>query len=83
MIRESAKSAFWNAVESCLVSLFGCSKEDAHDKAEKLQGDLKNSPVGDIFYHSEPLDVACDISGKPLCDDLRDRYSKIREGGEW
>jgi hypothetical protein len=53
MIRECAKKEFWNEVESCLVSLFDCSKEDAHDKAKKLQEDLENSPVGDIFYHSD------------------------------
>jgi hypothetical protein len=83
MIRESAKTAFWNEVESCLVSLFHCSKEDAHQKTEKLQENLKNMPVGDVFYHSEPFDVACDISGTKPTDDVRDNYFKMREESEW
>ncbi len=83
MIRESAKTEFWGEVQLCLERLFGYSEPKAACATKKLRQDVEDMPVGDIFYHSEPFDVACDISGKEPCADLRDKYSKIREESEW
>jgi hypothetical protein len=59
------------------VSLFGYSEPKAASAAEKLRNEVEQVPVGDIFYHSEPFDVACDVSGNEPSQELRAKYAKL------
>jgi hypothetical protein len=83
MIRESAKTEFWGEVQLCLEGLFCYSKSKAASATKELRKDLEDLPVGDIFYHSEPLDVACDIAGEKPSDELRAKYSEISKESGW
>ena len=77
MIAESAKTEYWRVVQLCLISLFGYSELDAVSATKKLRAEVEDTPVGDVFYHGEPFDVACDVSGNEPNQELRARYSKL------
>jgi hypothetical protein len=77
MIAESAKTEYWRVVQLCLISLFGYSEPEAASTVKKLRAEVEDTPVGDIFYHGEPLDVACDVSGNEPTPELRARYTKL------
>jgi len=52
-----------------------------------LRAKIESPPVGmstDIFYHSEPFDVACDIVGKQKDSSrVRKKYDEILTNRDW
>ena len=87
MIRTKTKDCFWNVVEECLKIFHGIGKEDAREKVSALREKIESPAAGmssDIFYHSEPFDVACDLAEKRLdLSDLRERYNAILDKYNW
>jgi hypothetical protein len=58
-----SKDDFWDVVEDCLRNFHQRTEPDARQLTEGLRGIIENPPPdisSDIFYHTEPFDVACD-----------------------
>lgn len=83
MIEERVKSAFWDVVKECLVQFHSRNPEDARKLTILLSKEIGNPPLGlssDIFYHSEPFDVACDLAKSKLpISEYREKYNQILE----
>ncbi len=81
-VADDAKNEFWAVVEDCLREFHRVKQPDARRKAAKLRNAIErmtNSEV-ELFYHSEPFDVACDIADRPLdLSDYHGRYLRIRD----
>jgi hypothetical protein len=82
-----AKDSFWQVVADCLVEFHSLDPTSAQAQSDALRQGIAQSPpgiCGDIIYHDEPFDVACDIAGKKL--DLaryRGRYDLILQRHNW
>lgn len=87
MIDPKVKDRFWDVVEDCLVEIHRFSKHDAHKKSLDLRARIESPPSGmasDIFYHTEPFDVACDIAGSQLdLSQYRPQYNPIASRHHW
>ena len=88
MINEKVKEAFWEVVEDCLVEFHGLKSEEAEQKSDRFREMIEECrPRGsgsDIFYHSEPFQVACDLMEADL--DLakyRSEYDRILVRHNW
>lgn len=87
IISDKMKDAFWNVVVECLIQFHDFTRADAQERSRKLRKGLGRSPSGvssDIFYHSEPYNVACDIAGKQrdITADF-EQYHKILDENHW
>ena len=87
MIRQQDKKAFWAVVRDCLVEIYGLSRSSARTRSKRLRDVMERAPerhYGDIFYHAEPFDVACDVAGKSLdLSQYRARYDAILNRHNW
>jgi hypothetical protein len=78
---ERGKEAFWGVVQDCLVEIHDLPKRQAATLAAGLRKRIETPPpgvVGEIFYHAEPFDVACDLAQRRL--NIRDharQYSAL------
>src|SRR5207249_1281345 len=76
-----AKEAFWDVVVDCLVEIHMIPQGRAGELAAELRKSIEAAPagiMGDLLYHSEPFDVACDLAQRQL--DFREyasQYSAI------
>lgn len=81
MIEDKVKNAFWDVVIECLVQFHHWQLGKAREATIALSKGIEKPPLGlssDIFYHSEPFDVACDLAKVPLSfSEYRDEYNKI------
>ncbi|HEX2205556.1 MAG TPA: hypothetical protein VHG91_19750 [Longimicrobium sp.] len=69
MISFQHSEAFWRVVEDCLVEFHRYPVRTAVQAAGALRTRLQAAPPGlsgDLVYHAEPFDVACDIAGKEV-----------------
>jgi hypothetical protein len=77
-----AKEQFWYVVAECLrvfhhkqAQSVTAAISQMRSNVESLRGQAK-----ELFYHSEPFDVACDIAGKRLeVEDYLSHYLRIRD----
>lgn len=87
MITCVQKDEFWSVVEECLVKFHNQEKKAAHLASQLLREKIESPPVGisgDIFYHAEPFNVACDIAGKELpLNRFRKQYEQILSQHRW
>jgi hypothetical protein len=87
MIDQKAKDAFGDVVEDCLVEIHGIPRPAAQKRSLDLRARIESPPSGmssEIFYHTEPFDVACDIAGKPLdLSQYRPQYEPIASRHNW
>jgi hypothetical protein len=63
------KDDFWQIIEECLIQLHHKDPVDANQLVQDLRQKIENPPAGvvsELFYHSEPFDVACDLAGSQL-----------------
>jgi hypothetical protein len=87
MIAQKAKNDFWSVVEDCLVEFHGLARRDAHQRSKDLRKRVEAPPSGisgEMLYHAEPFDVACDIADQAL--DLshhRPQYETILGRHHW
>lgn len=59
------KHEFWEVIVDCLVELHGFPLLQARTESNKLRALIEAPPSGidsEIFYHSEPFDIAYDIA---------------------
>jgi len=74
MSTVSATSAihFWAAVEDCLVTFHAMQRTEAAEKVTSLWHNLPfaledvNRDYGDMIYHAEPWQIACNLAGNQL-----------------
>ena len=85
MMTGEEKKEYWYVVRECLIAFHGVSKSDANRMALSYWKEIESAEPEikiDVFYHNEPFEVACDISGHHL--DLDEAtfgiYTQIRMG---
>lgn len=87
MIDAKAIDAFWSVVERCLVQFHGLSEDDAHRRGQALRARIESPPIGtsgEIFYHAEPFDVACDLADEQRdLSRYRQQYDAILNECRW
>ncbi len=82
VIPDEAKDQFWAVVKECLRVFHNRRRQVALREVGHLRNKLALAPGEEIelFFHSEPFDVACRLAGRDL--DIKDflaRYLEIRE----
>jgi len=79
MLHQTDKEMYWQTVGRALDALIGAPAIDA---ARGLRTALEALPpeAQEIFYHSEPLEVAKDLAGLRACtpDQTRDYLDKVQ-----
>jgi hypothetical protein len=82
VIPDDAKAEFWEVVADCLRTFHKMTAEGARRKASEVRQGIESLTESQIelFYHSEPFDVACEIAHNPLnVEPYLDRYLQIRD----
>jgi hypothetical protein len=82
ILPDDAKAEFWEVVSDCLRTFHKMTAEDTRRKVSSVRKGLENLTESQIelFYHSEPFDVACEIACNPLdIEPYLDRYLQIRD----
>lgn len=86
-LSRRAKDTFWRVVEDCLVIIHQLAPADARMRTNDLRVRVENPPrgiFGDLIYHDEPFDVACDLAGKKLdLANYRSIYDQILSQHNW
>ena len=77
MLPLKIKNQFWGVVEACLIELFKLAPEKVSVLLTDYKASLEELPIGDIFYHSEPYDIACEIANRKSNEDEWQNYLKI------
>lgn len=87
MIDAQAQDAFWGSVEDCLMDFHNLSRLDAQKRVNDLRSRIAqplSGLAGEILYHDEPFDVACDLAGKRLSlPQHRGQYEGILQRHNW
>jgi hypothetical protein len=87
MISRHAKDSFWEAIQDCLVEIYGLPRSKAVAKSSAFRKRVETaSPQrhADIFYHAEPIDVAKDIAGEERdLTKYRQQYDEILARHKW
>jgi hypothetical protein len=86
-IDARARDAFWGAVVDCLEQFHGKPGPDAQALASALRARIEWPPPGidgDLIYHAEPFDVACNLAQVELDPDTyRPAYELILRRHNW
>lgn len=75
-----AKKVYWQMVAACLVELYQMPPLEAHRRIRDLRESLATAVLPDwpsgaeLFYHQEPLYVACQLAGQPPSPTLEQQY---------
>lgn len=82
VVPDDAKDEFWAVVQDCLREFHRMKPETLRRKSKKLRDEIEQTTTSqmELFYHSEPFEVACEIAEEPL--DVKkylDRYLHIRD----
>lgn len=83
IIAEDEQVHYWDVVRRCLMAFHGRTNVAADREVSRLQTDVEQLPreEAELFFHAEPFDVACRISGQPLdVVTVLPRYLEIRDG---
>jgi hypothetical protein len=80
---DEAKAEFWHVVRACLVEFHKrTSPVVLLGRLKRFRRKVEHLPIEemDLFYHSEPFDIACRIAQNPLNVETHlARYLKIRD----
>jgi hypothetical protein len=82
IVPDEAKDQFWSVVKTCLRVFHKMSPDTTRRKATQLRHKIDTMPPEslELFYHSEPFDVACDLANHPLnLEKHLDQYLQIRD----
>jgi len=82
VIPDDAKAEFWEVATDCLRTFHKMTADDTRRKVSRARNGIENLTESqmELFYHSEPFDVACEIARNPLVVELYlDRYLQIRD----
>lgn len=77
-----AKEQFWYVVAECLRIFHHKTGRSVTVEISKLRSKVEGltRQAKELFYHSEPFDIACDITGQKLnVQDQLSRYLEIRD----
>jgi hypothetical protein len=88
MIDAAVKKEYWAIVRDCLVRFHAWRPIDATRKCAEVRGQNEQpdeGELGEIIYHDEPFNVACDIQGERLTLDetTRAKYRQILADHQW
>ncbi len=95
-IPADMKDAYWDVVVECLTQFHHFSEMEARRQSNDLRAKIENPPeepelkpfyhadLTDLFYNTEPFDVACNLADQEL-DYLqyRDAYFAILSRHNW
>ncbi|HEV8059796.1 MAG TPA: hypothetical protein VGP68_07975 [Gemmataceae bacterium] len=82
VIPEDAKEQFWSVVKDCLREFHQSYLVSTLKKITQFRAKLDGLPDEEmeLFYHSEPFDVACNLAKHQLkIEDYLARYLEIRD----
>jgi hypothetical protein len=82
VIPEEAKEHFWSVVRECVREFHSEQAQFLRGKLSRLRKKVADLPIQEmeLFYHSEPFDVACRLAQRPLkVKDYLERYLTIRD----
>ena len=85
VIPTDAQDRFWSVVRDCVREFHAKASPTILRKVNRLRKKVESLPLPemDLFFHSEPFDVACRLAGHPLnVEDHLEGYLKIRDGDE-
>ena len=68
IIPEDAKDHFWSVVKECLVEFHQKPRAWSRTRSGRFRTRVETMPPEEmeLFYHSEPFDVACRLAEEPL-----------------
>jgi len=81
-VADDAKEEFWAVVRDCLHEFHKLNRVMTRRKAAHFRKNIEamRKEITELFYHSEPFDVACDIANHPLnLEKYLDRYLELRD----
>jgi len=85
--KRDLKREYWAVVADCLKVFHHFSDDQSIEMSGEARvriESLVKGPYADIFYHSEPFDVACDIAEHVLdISDLRGTYHELLTRHGW
>jgi hypothetical protein len=82
VIPEDAQDHFWSVVRRCVREFHADRSSSVLSKVTRLRKKVEQLPPEqmELFYHSEPFDVACRVADRPLkVEDYLTRYLEIRD----
>lgn len=82
VVPDDAKDEFWAVVVDCLHEIHNHELSVSRLKADTLRQSVERADPAkmELFYHSEPFDVACEIAQQWLnVEDHLDQYLHIRD----
>jgi sulfur relay (sulfurtransferase) DsrC/TusE family protein len=85
VIPTDAQDRFWSVVRRCVREFHAEVSPAILRKVNRFRKKVEGLSVEEmeLFFHSEPFDVACSLAGHPLrVEDHLDRYLKIRDEDE-
>ena len=88
IIPDDARDQFWFVVRACLHEFHKMTSPITQRKTTRLRKRIESLPheAAELFYHSEPFDVACDVADRRLSlARRRKRYLQLRDEthGTW
>ncbi|MBY0526552.1 MAG: hypothetical protein K2R98_24365 [Gemmataceae bacterium] len=81
---DDARGHFWSVVKECLVQFHQRQPGAARAQVKQFRKKVDNLPAEqmELYYHSEPFDVACRLAKHPLSvKAYLTRYLEIRDEG--
>ncbi len=84
VIPADAQDHFWSVVRCCVREFHTEVSPSLLSKVNRLRKKIEHLPLEEmeLFFHSEPFDVACRLAGHPLkVEDHLERYLQIRDSG--
>jgi sulfur relay (sulfurtransferase) DsrC/TusE family protein len=85
VIPADAQDHFWSVVKRCIREFHAEAFPSVLSKVNRLRKKVEQLPLKEmeLFFHSEPFDVACRLAGHPLkVEDHLQRYLRIRDDDE-
>jgi hypothetical protein len=85
IVPDDAQQAFWSVVEECILVFHQKQSHSAMAKLKELRQKIESAPLEqlEMFFHSEPFEVACTLAGRPLkVEDHLSKYLSIRDAND-
>jgi hypothetical protein len=82
VIPGEAQDRFWHVVKRCVHEFHPKNSSSVLTKVNRLRKKVENLPIDEmeLFFHSEPFDVACRLASHPLeVENYLERYLEIRD----
>jgi len=82
VIPGDVQEHFWSVVRGCIREFHPKQSSSALRKVPRLRKTIEQLPIEEmeLFFHSEPFDVACGLAEHPLrVETVLQRYLQIRD----